>query len=114
MSTMSSLCAFDGDFRQFLTDLDCPQLLSEITEHGEVNGNDGGLNLNKQGQNSDTCLIPVKDKKAAASSPLVSQRNVFNRSQSLPTTSLSNTSQHRINLQKRPFCDRDQLRRGGR
>lgn len=26
MSTMSSLCAFDGDFRQFLTDLDCPQV----------------------------------------------------------------------------------------
>ena len=70
------------------------QLLSEITEHGEVG--DGRPNLNKEAEKRDPCLTPVKDKKAGISHPAVTQRNVFNRSQSLPTTSLSNNSQHRI------------------
>lgn len=26
ISTMSSICAFEGDFRQFLLELDCPQV----------------------------------------------------------------------------------------
>ncbi|XP_061194842.1 uncharacterized protein LOC133203004 isoform X2 [Saccostrea echinata] len=71
------------------------ELLSEITEHEEVNGNNGGSNLNKGGQSSDSCLNPTKDKNAPVSYP-VSQRNIYNRSQSLPTTSLSNAGQHRI------------------
>ncbi|XP_062567864.1 uncharacterized protein LOC134230096 isoform X2 [Saccostrea cucullata] len=72
------------------------ELLSEITEHEEVNGNNGGSNLNKRGQSGDSCLNPVKDKNVPAVSCPVSQRNIFNRSQSLPTTSLTNAGQHRI------------------
>lgn len=32
-SAMSTMCAFDGDFRQFLLDLDCPQVIKLFCGH---------------------------------------------------------------------------------